>query len=203
MAFDTYTNFRTAVRNWLNVGDLTTTAIDDLVTVAENRVNDELWVNERETALNVTINGSSAAIPADYDRMKHAYLDSTPIIPLQKKSAEWIYQNYIYRSESGRPAYYAEEAGSFIFGPIPDSAYVMKGVYYKKPASLSGTSTVNAVFSAYPEVYLYACLSAAELYLGRDQRMGWEAEYQKAINRVTKSEQRRLFSGSPLAVTPG
>jgi hypothetical protein len=181
--------------------DLTTTAVDDLVTVAENRINDELWVRERETALAVSVSGSSVPIPSDYESMKHAYLDSAPIIPLQKKSAEWIYQNYIYRSESGRPAFYAEENDTFIFGPIPDSTYTMKGVYYKTFTSMAASGTTNALFSAYPEIYLFAALSEASPFIGQDQRQVWEMKYQQAVSRAVSKDKKRLFSGSPLAVT--
>lgn len=202
MSFDTYSNFRTAVAGWLNVPNLTTTAIDDLVTIAENRINDELWVRERETTMAVTIANNVAAIPSDYEVMKHAYLDSTPVIPLQKKSAEWIYNNYIYRSESGRPAFYAEEGGNFIFGPIPDSTYVMRGAYYKSFTAMAVSSTTHALFTSYPDLYLFACLSEAEPYLGREQRQVWEGKYQQTLNRVTKKYVKRLFSGSPLSVVP-
>ncbi len=202
MAFDTYSNFRTSVANFLNMSNLTTTAIDDLVTIAENRINDELWVKERETAMAVSISNSVVAIPSDYEAMKHAYLDSSPVIPLQKKSAEWIYQNYIYRSESGRPAFYAEEGGNFIFGPIPDSTYTMRGAYYKSFTSMASSGTVNGLFTSYPEIFLFATLSEGSPYIGQDQRQVWEMKYQQALKRANDKDIKRLFSGSPLAVTP-
>lgn len=202
MAFDTYANFRAAVKNHLDVQDLTTTAIDDLVTIAEDRIYAELWSREREKALAVTIGGdNTAAIPSDYDVMKHAYLDSSPIIPLQKKSAEWIYNEYIYRTDSGRPAFYAEEVDSFIFGPIPDSAYVMKGVYYQNPGHMATNGTINAIFTAHTDLFLFATLSEAEPYLGREQRQVWEGKYQQALLRTNKKDVKRVFSGSPLSVT--
>lgn len=201
MPFDTYANFRTTVKNFLDVQDLTTTAIDDLVTIAEHRIYDEYWGKSREKALSVTVGGTNTVtIPSDYDVMRYAYLDGAPNMPLQKKSAEWISQNYPSNC-SGRPVFYAEQDNEFIFGPQPDSAYVMTGIYYMHPGHMATTGTINAVFTANTELFLFATLSEAEPYLGREQRQIWEGKYQQALLRSNRKDTKRLFSGSPLAVT--
>lgn len=201
MSFDTYANFVTEVKNWINMSSLTDSQVGSLITIGEQRVNRDLWVKERETSLNITISNSVATIPADYMKIKHAYLDGTPVMQLQKRDAAWIYENYIYRSDLGRPKYFAEEAGNFIFGPVPDASYVMKGVYYKKPSDMATASTVHSVFTAYPDIYLYATLAGAALYLGQDQRLVWEQSYLRALNQAMRETQEREFNGGIVAMT--
>lgn len=206
MAFDTYANFRTVVYNHLDVstGDITTTSLDDVVLVGENYVNRKLRVNQMETALAVTINSAGVATyPTDYMDAAYLYVTSSPNQILQKKAPEFIFRDYGDRNYTGIPKFVAEDAGTFIFGPAPNSTYTVRGTYYARPASLPGTATINSVFSAYPEIYLWAALANAELYLSRDDRVAWQQKCDEAINRANTEERRKRSGGGPIRSQPG
>jgi hypothetical protein len=204
MSYTSYTNFRTAVASWLDVSDVTTTSLDDIIQVGENYVNRKLRVELMEGALAVTINAAGAAtLPSDYMEAQFLYLDRSPAAPLTKKSAAWIFSNYADRTATGVPAFVAETDSTFIFGPAPISADTVKGTYYARPGSLAVTQTINSVFSSYPEVYLWAALANAELFLGRDQRLFWQQKVDEAINRANEEDGRKKMSGSPISMSPG
>lgn len=204
MAFTSYTAFRTAVASWLDVSDVTTTSLDDMIQVGENYVNRKIRVELMETAIGVTINSAgTATLPSDFLEAQHIYLNRSPLVVLQPKSAEWIFRIYPDRAATGIPAFVAQTNSTFIFGPAPSQTDIVQGTYYAKPAQMATTATIHSVFSEYPEIYLWAALANAELFLGRDQRMAWQAKCDEAIERVNNEHRRKQWSGGPIAMSPG
>lgn len=194
MSFDSYTAFRTNVSTWLDVSDLPSAVLDDLITTAEKRIYREIKAREMETALSSTISSGAVSVPSDYGQMKYAYLDGTPTKKLTRVSPEVLYSQYSTRSSDSKPKAFAREGNSFIFGPYPDSAYVMKGIYYKKFPALSGS--LNDLFNKNPDLFLWASLAESEPILGRDRRIQvWEAKYQNAKNGVNNEHMDEDASG--------
>jgi hypothetical protein len=204
MGFTNYASLRAEVSSWLDVSDVTVTSVDSIIQVGENYVNRKLRVEVMEAAIAVTINSAGVAtLPSDFAEAQFLYLDRSPTAPLQPKSAEWIFRTYPDRAATGIPQFIAQTNSTFIFGPAPDTTDVVKGTYYAKPAQMATTSTIHSVFSEYPEIYLWAALANAELFLGRDQRMSWQMKCDEAIERANNDNRRRRFSGGPIAMSPG
>ena len=165
-----------------------------------------IYYGQSQNNLNqsVTINSAGVATyPTDYMDAAYLYVTSSPNQILQKKAPEFIFRNYGDRTSTDIPKFVAEDAGTFIFGPASNSAYTVKGTYYAKPASLPGTATINSVFSAYPEIYLWAALANAELYLSRDDRIAWQQKCDEAIDRANKEERRKRYGGGPIRSQAG
>lgn len=203
MAINTYALLKTAVTSWMDItaSDLST-KIDDLVTIAENRIFREARTKDNEAVLSSTIASGVVAVPADYISLKFSYVDGTPVGKLERRDAEWIYGNYGTRSASGKPKYIARETTNFIFGPYPDSGYTVKGVYYKRPGTLS--SAVYDLFTNNPDLYLFACLAESEILIGRDSRVPlWEAKYTKVLGDLNGVDKAENSSGSALQIRLG
>jgi hypothetical protein len=209
MAIGTYAQLKSATYRWLynsdyadqhNTGMVNT--IDDLITVAEQRIFREARTRDTEASLETVIAAGVIAVPSDYLDLKHAYIDGTPVQTLERRTSEWIYSNYSTRSASGKPRTIAREASNFIFGPYPDSTYTVKAVYYKKLAALS--SAAHALFTNNPDLYLFGTLAEATIVVGRDDRIQvWEAKYQAILNAVNLHAKSEYSSGSPLQMRPG
>lgn len=198
MAITTYAELKTAIVSWMDIAtaDLTS-IIDDLVTVAEKRIFREARTRDMEAALSGTISSGAVALPADYVELKTAYIDRSPTQWLERRATQWIYEEYPMRSSSGLPKFISREGTNFIFGPYPDSAYSVKGIYYKRLAALS--SGVHALFTNNPDMYLFACLAESEIVIGRDKRIPvWEGKYNKILADVNGEDRREQASGSPL-----
>jgi hypothetical protein len=203
MTISTYAQLKTAITNWMDVtaSDLTT-QIDDLVTVAEHRIFREARTRDMETALSATVASNVVALPSNYVAMKYCYVDGTPVQALERRPPEWIYATYTDRGQNGKPKYFAREATNFIFGPSPDSAYTVKGIYYVRLAALSAGA--NALFTANPDLYLFACLAESEIIIGRDARIPiWEAKYGKVLQQVNGEDATEGSSGSGLRMRVG
>ena len=202
MAFTDLAALRLSLTAELDVGSqIADSKLDDKIKLAENKVHKKLRVREMETALAATVNSvGAAAVPADYLDLKYSYMDTSPVRRLERKSPEWIYDKYPTRS-AGVEKFVAREGSNFIFGEGGTENRVMKGIYYAKPVAMA--STINAVFSAYPECYFFAALSECESFIGRDSRIQlWEAKFEQALALANSQAKDEEFSGGPLSATP-
>jgi hypothetical protein len=201
MSITTYTELKTSVGNWLNRSDLAT-YIPDFITLGEKRIYRELRIRAMEASLSGTIASGVIAVPSGYVAMKYAYVSASPIGKLQRKDAEWIYQNYPTRSSDSQPKFFAREADNFIFGPYPDSTYTIKGLYYKRLDALSASNETNWFTTNAPDLLLWASLCESAPFLKADNRiMVWENKYAMVKNSVQLEDDQEDISGSPLMVT--
>lgn len=205
MSFASYTSFGTSLATWLlnsnssTITDVGVSMVADLITVGETRLFRETRVRDMETEFSDTITSTGTlALPTSYLALKSAYVNTAPNVSLERRPAEWIRLTYPQDGESGIPKFIARYGPSFIFGPYPDSAYTVKGVYYKQLTAISGAA-VNAVFTTNPDLYLFACLAEGEMVIGRDPRVPiWEAKYQRILADVNGADKAEDASGSSL-----
>lgn len=201
MSIANYSELQTAVGNWLNRADLTS-YIPDIIMLGEQRVYRDLRIRAMETALSTAISNGVLAVPNGYVEMKVAYVSGTPVTKLNRRSLEFMYENYPTRSANGIPKFFAREASNFIFGPYPDSNYTIKGVYYARLTALSVSNTTNWFTTNAPDVLLWASLAEAEVFLKNDDRTAlWEVKYQSAKNAVQAEDKAENFSGSQPTAT--
>ena len=203
MAISNYSDLKTSIANWLARDDLTT-LIPDFIAIAENYMAEDLRIRAMETALSDTIASGVISVPTGYIELKNAYIDGTPTRWLQRKDPEWIYMNYPTRSADGEPAFIAREAENFIFGPYPDTAYTVKGIYYKKITALSDANTTNWFTNNAPQLVIYGALVEAYLYIQEEsQAQIWKTRYDAEIKRIQDNDDREFLSGSTLTMTAG
>lgn len=201
MALATYSDLKTAVANWLNRTNLTS-YIPNLIALGEARVYRELRIRAMETALSSTIASGVIAVPSTYVEMKYAYVDGSPTQILTRKTAAWILENYPTRSSDGKPKFFAQDAGNFIFGPYPDSAYTIKGTYYQRLTALSDSNTTNWFTTNAPGILLFAALLEAEVFIKNDPRIElWATKYEQEKEGIEREERAEQFSGSPLTMS--
>jgi len=197
----TWATLKTEVANQLNRTDLTND-VPFFIQLAEFRIYRELRVRQMETVLNSTMSSGQIAVPSGYRALKFAYIDGTPVQKLERKDAEWIYHNYPTRSASSKPFYIARDGGNFIFGPFPDSAYTVKGVFYKQLDLLSDSNTSNWLITDAPDLIYFAALCEARPWLGDDERVPlWERKYEIIKQRIQQADNDEEFSGGPIAAT--
>lgn len=201
MPFSNYTAFRSNVLTWLDLGasDIGATQLDDIIVAAENKINREVRSREQETVLNVTMASGVIPVPTNYVEAKNFYVDGNPTKKLERVNADYIYSQYPTRAGGAKPKHFAREGSNFIFGPYPDSAYTVKGIYYQRLDPLA--TTLHALFTSNEDLYLWAALSEAEAATGRDPRIAlWDQKYQNAKERVNAENFNEAASGGGLAI---
>lgn len=201
MSLNSFTTIKTAIGTWLDRSDMAG-VIPDLIAIAENRIYRDLRIRAMEEAISTAISSGVVAVPTGYLEMKHAYMDGKYAV--SRVDPAFIYERYPERTAQGVPAYFAREAENFIFGPYPDSAYTMKGVYYKRLTALSAANETNWFTDNCPELILFASLVEAEPYIGNDARVIlWESKYASIKNELKSADKREGLSGSRLQTVAG
>jgi hypothetical protein len=192
MALTTYSDLKSAVTNWSHRSDLAG-VMDDLVLVAEQWIFRNVRIREMETALAATISGVTAAVPSDFLGLRHAYIDAARKYPLEVVAPDVIYKRYP-TSETGLPAYIAVDRASFVFGPSPAEANVVRGTYFAKPTPLA--TAANTIFAVHPEIYLFATLAELEPYTENDARVPlWQMKRDELTRAANGNATAQRFSG--------
>ena len=201
MAITSHTTLVAAVADWLDRSDLTSQIID-FVAFAEKKLYRKLRVSDMETAFTSTISSGVIPVPTGYLEMKNAYVDGAPIQPLTRTNLSFIYENHKTRSATAKPVNFAREGTNFIFGPFPDSAYDIVGIYYKELDALSSSNETNFIITSSPQVLLYGALLEAEPFLQNDERIPiWKSKFDEALADLQLQDTNEALSGSPIAVT--
>jgi len=206
MNFADYNAFRDSLF-WLIEGqELTDTfsvnTLDLIVGLGEGRVyhgdaqTAGLRASSMQKPLSLTVTSNAATLPADLLQLKEVYfsgkapLDIVPLDHLRTLEAS---------GNGGQSCYCAQDGDTLRFWPTASGTVL--GSYFAKPASIVTISPwANATtFARYPELFTYACLFEAALFLGFvDKAMAWEARYRQLADGANHSERMRVYGGGPL-----
>lgn len=198
-----YSDLKASIASYLHRSDLTS-MIPEFITDGETRIYNDLRVRAMEAAYSEAVASGTVALPSGFLEWKFLYVDGDSALKLERKDAEWIYTNYPTRSASGKPKFFAREGETLIFGPYPDSAYTIKGRYYKRLTALSDSNTTNWFITDAPDLLRSAALIEAAPYLMNDKRIAvWESKYQSTLSRLHRTERNEAFSGSQLRTMAG
>ena len=201
MSISTYTELKTAVANRLRRAD-TSSYVDDWILLAEAEIYRRLRTKDMETAFTGAISSGTLALPTSYIDLKFAYISTTPVVRLRRKTAAYIYEAYPTRTAATKPSFIAREGSNFIFGPFPDSNYTVNGVYYKNLGAVS--SSAHALFTTNPDCYLYGALTMAVRDLKDDKGIArWEPLFDGAIRSAQAASDREDYSGGGLEMVAG
>ena len=140
-------------------------------------------------------------LPTDWLEGRSSRLIGQREYPLEQVASNTFADEYDTATPS-RPTGYCIEGDLIRFGPIPDDSYIVKLNYYRKFAALS--SAVNWLMTNKPDIYLYASLVEAGLFVMDDAAaQKYHALFIAAIMGLNKAEKRARFSGAPLKMTIG
>jgi hypothetical protein len=196
-----YSTLDAAVDAYLKRADLSG-YVPNFIQNAEQTLYRSLRVRAMENAFTGTISGGVLALPTNppYIALKYAYVNTSPVMPLDRVPADMIYSQYPNRSGvNGIPSMIAVERTNFIFGPYPGD-YEVKGVYYGRLSALSVSNTTNWFTSYAPDLLLYGALLEAEPFLGNDPRIAtWQALYNRAFLSVQTEDRSERHTGGSLA----
>lgn len=150
-----------------------------LIKQAEQQIERDLRVEEREASLTITTTAGVAtvALPADFYIAKGLARPGYP--PLRQMTIEAF--DEVHGWTGGAPRDFAVWAGVLSFGPTPDGAYDYRLRYYKTLPRLAVTDA-HAAFLAHWDVWFYAVLTTSAPGLVDDERLAlWAKLYEGAI----------------------
>jgi hypothetical protein len=201
MALASYSDLLASVASWMNRTDLTA-VIPDFVAIAEGRIANDLRIRQQITSSTLTtVAGTqTVTLPTDYLEFENVAIDGTPETPCQVATKEHIDANYPAGGASGRPVVFTIVGNSILFGPTPDAVYTVNIDYYGRFDPLS-VAPSNGLLTYQPNLYLYACLREAALFVRDDERAShWDALYLGVVKTLTNIDDNATHSGSALRV---
>lgn len=154
MALDTFENLKQAIERFTHRTDLSD-VIDDLVSLAENRINSYLRVttnNLRATA-SASTSDRFLQLPDRFQEMRRLTLiQSNRYHELGYLTPE----SMRLMDTAGIPRYFTVTS-QIEFDRVPADTYTIEMSYWAKLNPLSTSNTTNNVLTNYPHIYLSAC----------------------------------------------
>lgn len=198
-----YASLQTAVTDYLAKSNLSTFVPNFIQNWEEKFLrqpkNFGRWM---ETSLNSAIASSVLAVPSAYLGLKYAYVDGSPASRLDRVSLNQLYGTYPRGGDSARPRWISRDTSNFVFGPIPDSDYTIKGVYWAKPTlirSFASDAAAHWIIVNAPDLALYGALIEAQPFLQNDKRIPtWQGFYDRALQNYRDLHKEEDVSGSPV-----
>jgi hypothetical protein len=185
-----YAGLQTAIKGWLDRFDVDAIAF---ITLAEASLARDPRL-KRLKSDTFTIDAAEENVPADFHLLQSWYLDGpTYYGPIEIVSADQLSVQKAALGTTGAPRYAAILDGKFRFAPEPDTTYSTKIAYWKTLGSASaGTSWL---FTAAPDIYLYASLVEGAPYVGKDPSM-WAARLEAEIEKLRLETWETHWSGT-------
>lgn len=203
-----YSSLKQAIQDWFARTDVGS-FIDYFIQMGEAdiyrdifTINQGVGVAPIEVAFSETITNSVIALPSGYLGLKFATLNlDNRSFQLVRKNAEFIYTQYPNRAAAGPPEYIARQGQNFIFGPSPDSDYLVTGIYWQKSPQCTVVNNVTWMTESIPTVLLAACAKACARF-NKDQEalQMWEALYQPQLHDFVMTDRAEDLSGSSIAM---
>lgn len=193
MNFATYQAFRANVQ-WLIEGDelegtFEPKMLDLIVALGEQRVYADLRASSMIAPLSLATTNNTAALPADLLELHALYDDLNT--PIEVISADRLAS--IGPQTAGRSLYASQTGDTLTFWPSAPAT--VTGSYYKRPADLK--TALNATFTRYPDVFLFAALVESSSVIGQSGRIAeWDAKYRTAVGNANRLERERAYGGS-------
>lgn len=199
MAITTYAELKTAIAEWLNRDDLTST-IPDFITLAEESMALNMRHWRMENRATATLDSQYEALPARFIAPIRLSLTGGNTYALEQVSQAQLMDRRSQASNvSGRPQYYALTQGEIEVFPTPDADYTLELVYYEKAEALSDSNITNWILDNYPSIYLYGSLMHTAPFLKDDPRLQvWASLYQQGVASVNGDEEKAKFGATGL-----
>jgi hypothetical protein len=198
MAITTYSELKTAIADWLNRDDLTST-IPNFIALAEAQMNRTIRHRKMVTRSTATLDTPYFAVPSDWLENIRFLLNTNPVTPLLYVTPEQMIEDQQVYSSSGQPLFFTMVGQQFEVLPTPDSSYSAELLYYAKIPSLSDVAPTNWLLTESPDIYLYGALVQSAPYLKEDERVQlWASLYQKLHDDMLLADERARIGSSKL-----
>ena len=169
MALDSYVNLKAAIKRLDGSNDLTD-VLDDAIAMCEAEIysnaDEPLRIRAMEVRSTAALSDRFIALPDNYLSMRGVRL----VLPDGNKDVRYATPESLeVKAGSGRPSYFTVTS-QIEFDRVPDSAYTIEVAHFAKPAALSSANSSNAVLANYPNIYLFGCMWAVNLFNAEEDK---------------------------------
>jgi hypothetical protein len=199
----TYQGWIDAVTDWLDIATLPSVAFDTFLSAATARLNRELDSQHMEKRVAVVFDTAGAGGPVnlpllipDFNRVK-----LVNVAGFKSLDAVTIDEMVDLRAEgtTGDASFYCIDANELYIYPQPSDGTSVEIRYYQQVPDISTALNANVFTSRHPDLFLYAALTAAELYVVEDERLPvWQAQYRTFLDSANVNAKQSKYGSTPL-----
>lgn len=185
MAFTTYTELKSELADWLYGRSDLTSQIIGFIALAEARFNREIRTRDMDALSTLTITDGVATVPTGLKTVRAMTQLAAPYRKINWQSADTI--DEMDQTLVDQPRIYDRVGSSFIFWPPVSTTAKLR--YRGSIAALSDANADNWLLLAHPDLYLYASLAAANLFLMNDERVPlWDSAAAAIIQQINEQD---------------
>lgn len=188
----TLTEFCSTVRSWVDDLNPSDTLVTSWVRIAEERMNNELRVDEMIVRTIATFSDDCVVLPDNW--LKTIYVK-----PVAEPAYTFVSNKAYFDGLPDDTGRYTNVGRSiFVWPPIdPDALTQIEIGYYAKVPPLGDTT--NPIIDRFPGLYLNCTLAAGQPYLIEDERLAtFSSLATAAIQMANNQAIAARFSGSPI-----
>ena len=193
MSITTYAELKSAIADFLNRDDLTST-IPTFISLGEAQIARDVRHWKQEKRVTTSVDERYENLPNDWIELKFITLSTGAMLETVAPSNM---ADMRARSDTpGVPKYVRMTADQLEFYPTPSAATDISMLYYARTPALSDASPTNWLLSDAPDVLLYASLIHSAPYLAEDARVQiWGSLYQSGDEKLNIENQRGRVTG--------
>jgi len=193
MALTTFVGLKASVASWINRTDLSA-QIPDFVVLAEALIARTIKVRSQETVVTGTLTGETLAHPTGMLSARRLLVADLPLDYLTPEQ----YAELKYATVSGGK-FTSIGSTFYILGGASTDTYEL--TYIGTFTALSADTDTNFVLTNAPEVYLWAALHYAAVYMKDvNAATGYLSLYQAAMGLLNAQEKEAKHSGGRMTV---
>lgn len=189
MAISTYANLQSAISEWLARPDLTTSQLQNLISLFEAYANRKLRVRQMETSETLTTSSGVASLASDFLETRSltwTSSDSSTSRQIGYVTPAWLRGRY-NSADSGDPVVYTIEGSNIVIRMVDDTASAFSHRYYQKIPALSDSATTNWLLTAHPDAYLFGSLVEAQAFIIDADKAGlWKLRRDEVCEEIQK-----------------
>jgi hypothetical protein len=179
-------------------GAIDSATLDAVVNMAENRIYRDVRsrYNQKDfTALTTTSN--AITIPTDLIAVTKIWITGEPL----EATTEEFVRKFNANGSTGNVQFYAQAGSKIIFAPTVADGTTINGRYWAKLPELK-TNFSNAMFQAYEDLFVYACLLEGEQFWPLANTPKWAQFYIDIKESIISDEKNAIYSGSTIKRKP-
>lgn len=197
MAFNSYTALQTSMGKWLKRPDLAS-LFPDFINLAEVYISRAVKSRSRRATYTNTPSKNIIDLPSDWDKVIQVFYNGTPM-EFFPSGVESGYAG----GKAGLFTGYQIKGDKMILN-VPSLGGILKIDYYTILESLSSSNETNIILEDAPDIYLYASLHEASLYIRDDGRSQlWATKRDLAIQSYLDDDADAKSPDQPLSMRRG
>lgn len=211
MAISTFSELKTAISNWSHRADLTSSLLEEFISLAESDLQVRANLTQWDTETTVTVTSGSGSLPSDFQSMRSIRFGANDrqLTPVSAPKGDYL-------TGATDPA---EPINYYIVGStlrlVPSATGDATVLYVARFTPLSDSAGTNSLLTLFPDAYLLGamvqfCIWASDdaslqkygsLFAGPDFMQ--PQSHGGAVGRVRKYTSMRRYGDAPLVMRLG